>query len=181
MKFLFVAIIALAAKANSVAASKPCRAACVDKPDVNHQMIPHHQNAVNMCKALLTSGEAGCDNLEDEDNAACITNVICQEIVNVQNAQIQTMRGVLEGLNLDQSDDCVIEVKKSKEIPQKSKEIPQKSIKSSKSSKADPVSAPTNDEPAPAPTEDAPAPTNDVVVTSPPSLRPVAAPTGDDD
>ena len=33
MKFLFVAILALAAKANSVAASKPCRAACVDKPD----------------------------------------------------------------------------------------------------------------------------------------------------
>merc|ERR1711935_433766 len=147
----------------------------------NHQMIPHHQNAVNMCKALLKSGEADCDDLEDEDSPACVTNVICQEIINAQNAQIQTMRGVLDGLNLDESDDCVIEVKKSKEIKTKSS-------KSSKSSSA-PVSAPTDVEPAPAPTddasavptEDAPAPTDEVVVTSPPSLRPVAAPTGDDD
>jgi len=82
----------------------------------NHQMIPHHQNAVNMCKALLNSGEADCDDLANEDDPACITNVICQEIINVQNAQIQTMRGVLEGLNLSPSDDCLIEIKKSKEV-----------------------------------------------------------------
>merc|ERR1712086_336651 len=103
----------------------------------NHQMIPHHQNAVNMCKALLKSGEADCDDLEDEDDAACITNVICQEIINVQNAQIQTMRGVLDGLNLDESDDCVIEVKKSKVIKTKSSKSPKCGKKKSKVGKGD--------------------------------------------
>lgn len=35
----------------------------------NHQMIPHHQNAVNMCKALmLTSGELSCDDITDEED-----------------------------------------------------------------------------------------------------------------
>lgn len=38
----------------------------------NHQiMIPHHQYAVNMCKALLNSGEADCDDLSDEQIEAC--------------------------------------------------------------------------------------------------------------
>merc|ERR1719491_2686108 len=69
----------------------------------NHQMIPHHENAVNMCKALLKSGEADCDDLTDEDDEACIINVICQEIINVQNAQIQTMRGTLESLGCDKT------------------------------------------------------------------------------
>merc|ERR1712118_316117 len=60
----------------------------------NHQMIPHHQNAVNMCKALLFSGEADCSDLTDEEDSKCVINVICQEIINVQNAQIQTMRAI---------------------------------------------------------------------------------------
>ena len=76
----------------------------------NHQMIPHHQNAVNMCKALLISGEADCADLEDEEDPACITNVICQEIINVQNAQIQTMRGVLDQINSTPTADCVITI-----------------------------------------------------------------------
>jgi len=76
----------------------------------NHQMIPHHENAVNMCKALLKSGEADCDDLTDEDDEACIINVICQEIINVQNAQIQTMRGTLESLGCDKTDDCRINI-----------------------------------------------------------------------
>jgi len=76
----------------------------------NHQMIPHHQNAVNMCKALLISGEADCTNLENEDDPACVTNVICQEIINVQNAQIQTMRGVLDSINSEQTADCVVQI-----------------------------------------------------------------------
>lgn len=76
----------------------------------NHQMIPHHQNAVNMCKAILKSGEANCADLEDEDDPACIIAVICQEIINVQNAQIQTMRGVLDSLDLEPTDDCVVKM-----------------------------------------------------------------------
>jgi len=81
----------------------------------NHQMIPHHENAINMCKSLLNSGEADCADLEDEDDPACAINVICEEIINVQNAQIQTMRGVLDSLNLDPADDCNIHILKSKE------------------------------------------------------------------
>lgn len=76
----------------------------------NHQMIPHHQNAINMCKALLKSGEADCEDLTDEESQACIINVICQEIINTQNAQIQTMRGVLEELKCDKTDDCRINI-----------------------------------------------------------------------
>jgi len=76
----------------------------------NHQMIPHHQNAVNMCKALLNSGEADCDDLTDEESEACVINVICQEIINTQNAQIQTMNGLLEGLGCDKTDDCRINI-----------------------------------------------------------------------
>merc|ERR1719162_2290813 len=78
----------------------------------NHQMIPHHQNAVNMCKALLISGEADCDDLSDEDDNACVINALCQEIINVQNAQIQTMRGVLSGIDgASQTDDCIVKIK----------------------------------------------------------------------
>jgi len=74
----------------------------------SHQMIPHHQNAVNMCKSLLISGEADCADLEDEDDPACVLNVICQEIINVQNAQIQAMRGVLDAVGSTPESDCVV-------------------------------------------------------------------------
>merc|ERR1712197_315371 len=63
-----------------------------------------------MCKALLISGEADCADLEDEEDPACITNLICQEIINVQNAQIQTMRGVLDQINSTPTADCVITI-----------------------------------------------------------------------
>merc|ERR1712241_730308 len=79
----------------------------------NHQMIPHHQNAVNMCKSLLFSGEADCEDLEDEESPACVLNVICQEIINVQNAQIQTMRGILTAEGYDDTDDCEIAIASS--------------------------------------------------------------------
>jgi len=77
----------------------------------NHQMIPHHQQAVNMCKALDMAGGTECEDIvEFEEEAGCILKVLCQEIINVQNAQIQTMRGVLRQLDLDQSDDCVVPI-----------------------------------------------------------------------
>ncbi len=76
----------------------------------NHQMIPHHQNAVNMCKALLHSGEVVCDDLEDEEDPHCTMTLLCHEIINGQNFQIQTMRGILEALDLDGEDDCKVEV-----------------------------------------------------------------------
>jgi len=81
----------------------------------NHQMIPHHQQAVNMCKALIISGEIECDDIvELEDEPTCILKVLCQEIINVQNFQIQTMRGVLDALDLDPEDDCVVPIDSKK-------------------------------------------------------------------
>jgi hypothetical protein len=96
----------------------------------SHQMIPHHQNAVNMCKSLLISGEADCADLEDEDDPACTLNVICQEIINVQNAQIQAMRGVLGAIDSQPTSDCVVLVE-TVEAP-KSPKSPKKKSKTAK-------------------------------------------------
>ena len=40
-----------------------------------HQMIPHHQNAVNMAKVLLNQNILKCDDLTDEDDPDCILEV----------------------------------------------------------------------------------------------------------
>lgn len=74
----------------------------------NHQMIPHHANAVNMCKALLKSGEVPCDDLLNEEDNNCVLVVLCNEIINVQNAQIQTMQGILEAEGYPEKDDCTV-------------------------------------------------------------------------
>jgi Domain of unknown function (DUF305) len=50
-----------------------------------HQMIPHHQNAVNMAKTLLISGTIPCDDVTDDEDPLCIMNVIVREIINNQN------------------------------------------------------------------------------------------------
>jgi hypothetical protein len=43
-----------------------------------HQMIPHHQNAVNMAKVLLRQKVLKCDDLTNEDDADCVMEVcIC--------------------------------------------------------------------------------------------------------
>merc|ERR1712238_373017 len=76
----------------------------------NHQMIPHHQQAVNMCKALDIAKGTECDDIFDEDDPQCVLKVLCQEIINVQNAQIQTMRGVLASLDYKETDNCVVEI-----------------------------------------------------------------------
>mmetsp|Transcript_44438 Transcript_44438/g.92549 ORF Transcript_44438/g.92549 Transcript_44438/m.92549 type:complete len:289 (+) Transcript_44438:1598-2464(+) len=85
----------------------------------NHQMIPHHQNAVNMCKSLFKSGEVECDDVEDEEDPSCVITVLCHEIINVQNFQIQTMRGVLDALDLPQEDDCVVPIEDDSTSPPK--------------------------------------------------------------
>ena len=54
-----------------------------------HQMIPHHQNAVNMAKMLLRT-EPGDDELES----------MLREIINSQNMQITYMRGWLADKNV---------------------------------------------------------------------------------
>lgn len=43
-----------------------------------HQMIPHHQNAVNMAKVLLNQNILKCDDLTNEEDPDCIMEVrIC--------------------------------------------------------------------------------------------------------
>ncbi|CAB9519555.1 expressed unknown protein [Seminavis robusta] len=74
-----------------------------------HQMIPHHQNAVNMAKTLLITGKSPCNDLTNEDDPLCTMQVILYEIINGQNFQIQQMRGILESLQLPASDDCVVD------------------------------------------------------------------------
>lgn len=54
-----------------------------------HQMIPHHQNAVNMAKLLLKT-EPGDEELES----------MLREIINSQNMQITYMRAWLAGKNV---------------------------------------------------------------------------------
>ena len=75
-----------------------------------HQMIPHHQNAVNMAKTLLMTNDAPCDDLTDDEDPLCVMQVILREIVNGQNFQIQAMRGILESLDLPANDDCTVPV-----------------------------------------------------------------------
>ena len=71
-----------------------------------HQMIPHHQNAVNMAKALLKSGELICGDVTDDENPDCVLSAIIRDIINTQNFQIQAMRGYLEGKEFRATDDC---------------------------------------------------------------------------
>ena len=76
-----------------------------------HQMIPHHQNAVNMAKALINIDTLQCDDLTDENSeqaADCAMEVILRSIITEQNAQIQTMRGILDAKNLPATNDCEV-------------------------------------------------------------------------
>jgi len=75
-----------------------------------HQMIPHHQNAVNMAKALLNSGELVCDDLSSDETAGCLLEQISLEIITQQNHQIQSMRAALEELGYIGEDDCKVAV-----------------------------------------------------------------------
>jgi Domain of unknown function (DUF305) len=78
-----------------------------------HQMIPHHQNAVNMAKSLLKLTAGNCDDLANEDDPDCFLEAITRDMVNVQNHQIQTMRAYLKAKNFPPADDCVVEITKA--------------------------------------------------------------------
>lgn len=49
-----------------------------------HQMIPHHQNAVNMAKTLLITDSVDCEELTDDEDPLCVMQVILREIINGQ-------------------------------------------------------------------------------------------------
>jgi len=61
-----------------------------------NQMIPHHQNAVNMCKTLINIHLKCAELTPDsaEEDLDCTMSLLCSEIINVQNHQIQTMQGI---------------------------------------------------------------------------------------
>lgn len=75
-----------------------------------HQMIPHHQNAVNMAKAVLFTDTVPCDDLTNEEDPNCIMQAMLYSVVNGQNYEIGVMSNVLASMNLPRSDDCVIDV-----------------------------------------------------------------------
>jgi len=75
-----------------------------------YQMIPHHQNAVNMAKALLNTFDTPCADLSNEEDPQCVLEVVAREIIVNQNFQIQVMRGILEGYSFEETDDCVVEI-----------------------------------------------------------------------
>jgi hypothetical protein len=71
------------------------------------QMIPHHQNAVNMAKSLLLNWSYTCDPADlGSDSAECLMENILRSIVYGQNAQIQTMRDLLERNGWPEFDHC---------------------------------------------------------------------------
>jgi hypothetical protein len=78
-----------------------------------HQMIPHHQNAVNMAKALLHAhGHAiTCDTsgpVEESDVQpwACDLLPILYSIINNQNSEIIDMRDALSQLGVSEFANC---------------------------------------------------------------------------
>lgn len=74
-----------------------------------YHMIPHHQNAVNMAKALLHQNVLECSDLTEESDD-CLMEGILRSIVNGQNMEIQGMRGYLEATGFASEDDCQVEL-----------------------------------------------------------------------
>jgi len=81
----------------------------------NYQMIPHHQNAVNMAKAFIKIHQPVCDNgggVQEEGAKTaweCSMIPIFYDIINVQNGQIIKMREVLESLGSAKYDNCEVD------------------------------------------------------------------------
>jgi len=76
-----------------------------------HQMIPHHQNAVNMAKSLLHNNDVTCPEgfvVEEGESAPwqCELKPILVDIINTQNSQIIDMRDALETLEQGEYANC---------------------------------------------------------------------------
>jgi hypothetical protein len=72
-----------------------------------HQMIPNHENAVNMAKTLLKLGELQCKTF-DEENPDCVMYAMGLSIIASQNFQIQKMLSLLKSYGFPPSDDCFV-------------------------------------------------------------------------
>jgi hypothetical protein len=77
-------------------------------------MIPHHQNAVNMAKSLLSHWNEKCSDLSGADESDdCVMEDILRSIINAQNAQIQIMRDILADEGWSEFDDCPVKMSNS--------------------------------------------------------------------
>jgi len=82
-----------------------------------HQMIPHHQNAVNMAKSLLklNGPDIKCQEVLGpvEEGAVipwqCELEPLLVDIINVQNSQIIDMRDALVGMIQPEYNNCEVE------------------------------------------------------------------------
>ena len=90
-----------------------------------HQMIPHHQNAVNTAKTLLHMGSLLCPDLTDQTNPDCVLEGILREIVAGQNHQIQVMRQFLAAHHFPPEDNCDVYVQTVDSAEQASQTFPQ--------------------------------------------------------
>ena len=73
-----------------------------------HQMIPHHQNAVNLAKAVLHKLNRPCTDLTDATDPYCVMEGLLYATVNRQNYEIGVMNNVLAAMNLPPTDDCQV-------------------------------------------------------------------------
>jgi uncharacterized protein (DUF305 family) len=79
-----------------------------------NQMIPHHQNAVNMAKLLLRSGKVTCDNLKNVADPMCQLEILLRGIIGEQNHQIQLMQQELK--QYSPLGECVVHVTETSRI-----------------------------------------------------------------
>jgi hypothetical protein len=83
------------------------------------EMIPHHQNAVNMAKSLLKKWDERCDDLGTSETDDCIMEGLLREIVNSQNAQIELMRQLLASNGWREFEDCPVKMSSFEDFMQK--------------------------------------------------------------
>jgi Domain of unknown function (DUF305) len=79
-----------------------------------HQMIPHHQNAVNMAKNLLRLKNdvdvLACSDIANEGDSECLMEALVRDVINGQNHEIQIMLGYLQSQNITYDDSCSIDI-----------------------------------------------------------------------
>lgn len=82
-----------------------------------YQMIPHHENAINMAKNLLRlkgtdSNILNCTDYMDEEDQQCIMETLLRDVINGQNHEIQLFRQYLEAKEFaPEGEQCTVEIK----------------------------------------------------------------------
>jgi len=90
------------------------------------QMIPHHENAVQMARALLKKADYACTDYEEETQD-CILEGIARSIITNQNYQIQVMLGLYESVQAigyeNAGVDCLVALRDVTDYPTTLSEI----------------------------------------------------------